>query len=1732
MAQLLRQLPSISHKDRGLVEQLRGTAFVPTASGSLLSPSAVYDPRNPDLLGLLDEACFPFSIFAEDESLLAALQVLGMRSTVTPETLLQSARLIESLARTDDIAANARGKALLSYLEVEAGRLFGKGGGSGAGAGSRALALTASLPDRMLAGFPSLLRPAEKRPAEEVANKFWRELGNIAWCPVLAEAPERHLPWAPGTERVAPPSAVRPSSDLWLVSATLRILDGECRSGSLAEALGWTKKVAGGLVAAQLAALGRLHTTVPDLATQQRLSGVVPLLYKELTALDPHDLEVAQHQLMGAPCIWVGDAFTPADRVALSGVLNLAPYLYVIPRDLAPFWQLFVELGVRAAFSPAQFVAVLDQLHTEGKEQPLQPAQLEQALAAVQALADVDFEADVLYVPDSRGVMAPSRDLVYNDAPWLPSAASLRFVHPKISCEVADQIGVASLRSRMVAATADSMQLGLHTAEAFGQSESLTTRLKHIIDVYADGPGILMELIQNADDAGAREVRFLLDRRTHPANSVLGPNMAQWQGPALCCYNDSIFSPADFQNISRIGQDSKLDKPATTGRFGLGFNSVYHFTDVPAFVSGDFLVIFDPHTRYLPCVNPTQPGLKIAFQKQDLLAQFPDAFTPFLLFGCNLRSHFDGTLFRFPLRTEALAAKSEIKSTPYTPAEVEALFEAIRQQATSALLFLKSVQRLAFYVQDTGDKAPRLLFRAALESPGDVSPQTPITRFIGAGTGAGSDFQRRLAGTSASALPSSIEIVRTTLTQGAASDSRPQEERWLLANALAGGRPQALAVEGAQRGRGLVPWVGVAARLPLLSPVDPPVSSGERRRHRGGNGPQRSLDGPQRHASTWQDKATPLLKGQVFCFLPLPLFSGLPIHVNGFFELSSNRRDIWHGEDMAGSGKLRSDWNLALIEDALAPTYARTLAAAAQDIGPCPAYYKLWPIGKPSGPWVSLQKQFYLQAAAHPVMWTETKGGNWIEPRAGLLPDEAILTYPDLARLVTGVEIPLIGPLPDAVLMACRHNMPGVPTVKPSVLRQSFRRHRPHNYLMQLSLDERIKVAAQALQYCLSDLGTGRDGRDGSNGEELEGLPLVVLRDGSIASLRRRIPPSRAAQPRDHVEDIFVVSPAQRELFQRNAPSLVAYEVGTPLGDRLAEIARTGNWNLQTLSAEALAATFLPTVLPLAWRGREQVAWQASSLPPQFLQGLWGLLREMPNLAPLEAWPILPVRGGHLVRAQPASQVLEEGSWSEGVESGLKALGCHVIDAPALGTEASAPQACGCVFPATGRGLLAALAVGTGLSGSSRLSPAERDQLRSFLLQERWYRGYDPSEAEMEVLRKLPIYVAANSHPLQPQYTDVASSRLVAPADTAHELLSPDFIRSPTEGETAVLVQLLGAKQVSYGQLLSEHVYPRIGEIAAGARDRCMLEVVRRVPVLAMEQPDAVGQLSCLAFVPTLAGSLATANRLYDPRVTGFQALLDPQTAFPAPPFDSDQEVLEGLKLLGLRSSLGPETLVEAAATLDLQQQVDESCQNRAKALLAQLDNFALEQEGGGSSEGDENRAMWAQLTTKAWCPIVREPPEHGLPWPPSQIKLAPPKIVRPQGDMWLVSASMHLLDGACSGALAGYMGWDEPLQAQILASQLLELGGMHPEVEGDATRAMLGEAAESIYAALGLRIEDASDKETVSMILQGHPCIWTGSGFLTASAVAFSSPPEWDPFLCQVPPPYCPTRISFLSLR
>ena len=85
---------------------------------------------------------------------------------------------------------------------------------------------------------------------------------------------------------------------------------------------------------------------------------------------------------------------------------------------------------------------------------------------------------------------------------------------------------------------------------------------------------------------------------------------------------------------------------------------------------------------------------------------------------------------------------------------------------------------------------------------------------------------------------------------------------------------------------------------------------------------------------------TPNIKGHVFCFLPLPVqtksLTGLPVHVNGCFALSQNRRYIKSPnadqEHRERSGRQLTDksllWNRCLLEEAIPRAYATMILEA------------------------------------------------------------------------------------------------------------------------------------------------------------------------------------------------------------------------------------------------------------------------------------------------------------------------------------------------------------------------------------------------------------------------------------------------------------------------------------------------------------------------------------------------------------------------------------------------------------------------------------------------------------------------------------------------------------------------------------------------------------------------------------------------------------------------------------
>ena len=88
----------------------------------------------------------------------------------------------------------------------------------------------------------------------------------------------------------------------------------------------------------------------------------------------------------------------------------------------------------------------------------------------------------------------------------------------------------------------------------------------------------IQELIQNADDAGAKVVRFYIDNRQHRISSCINERLAKYHGPALIAANDAAFTKDDWEGIQRLQDSIKASDPFNVGKYGIGFNSVYHIT--------------------------------------------------------------------------------------------------------------------------------------------------------------------------------------------------------------------------------------------------------------------------------------------------------------------------------------------------------------------------------------------------------------------------------------------------------------------------------------------------------------------------------------------------------------------------------------------------------------------------------------------------------------------------------------------------------------------------------------------------------------------------------------------------------------------------------------------------------------------------------------------------------------------------------------------------------------------------------------------------------------------------------------------------------------------------------------------------------------------------------------------------------------------------------------------------
>ncbi|KAK8969856.1 hypothetical protein KSP40_PGU011807 [Platanthera guangdongensis] len=1761
MISILKELPQLSLDDSSLKESLRSSKFIPTVNGSLCCPDSLYDPRVDELYALLEESdCFPGGLF-QKHSVLDMLLCLGLRTSVSTDTIIKSAQHVESLMHEDQLKAHLHGKVLLSYLEVHASKWFCN--------------------NDSRKGMPTLLsrvstsRNSQSFLSQDSLEKFWNDLRMICWCPVLDSAPHAALPWPQVSSMVAPPKIVRPKEEIWLVSASSRILDGECRSLALSSCLGWSLPPSGAVIAAQLLELGKNNEIVVDQVLRQELAISMPKVYSLLTnMLGSDEMDIVKAILEGCRWIWVGDGFSMISEVVLNGQFHLAPYIRVIPVDLAVFRDLFLELGVQEYLNPANYANILCLMADKKGQTPLNVQELRASISMAQHLAE-QFQHSYakIYLPDFSSRLIPATDLVYNDAPWLldlkenisedGSSVSLKpknnmhnFVHGNISNDIAEKLGVHSLRRLLLAESSDSMNLSLSgVAEAFGQHEALTTRLKHIVEMYADGPGILFELVQNAEDAQASEVVFLLDKTQYGTSSILSPQMAEWQGPALYCFNDSVFSSQDLYAISRIGQDSKLDNPFAIGRFGLGFNSVYHFTDIPGFVSGENIVIFDPHASHLPGISPTHPGLRIKFVGRRILEQFPDQFMPFLHFGCDLQQPFPGTLFRFPLRNETVAQISQIKKEKYSPDDVELLFSSFTEVVSESLLFLHNIRRVTIFIKDASGHEMQLIHHVSRHSCSSLGkephPQHAMLSFVHKNqqnTMTRDQFITKLDKTSERDLPWNCQKI--VVMEKRLSGSHLHV--WLVSECIGGGRAKSKSLSMGSQSFKFIPWASVASylysvRLQGLNNVEDIIDTKTES--------YTCLDALNQ-TSAVQYRQNFL--GRAFCFLPLPINTGLPTNINAYFELSSNRRDIWFGNDMAGGGKVRSEWNLCLLEDVIAPAYGHLLSFIAQEVGPCDLYFSFWPTSPGHEPWASMVRKFYvfLSDLGLPVLYTKARGGRWISARQAIFPDFTSPNAIQLAEVLSEADLP-VADVSNIIVERFIDSCPSLNFLSPQFLRRLLIRHK-HGF-------KKKGTAIMVLEYCLSDYKVS------SFCDSLHGLLLLPLANDQFTTFNKREEGNR----------VFVTCRKEFDLLVDSVPNLlVDSSIPDNVLKKLSDIANTGLTNVHSLTCQSLVE-MLPRILPTDWQLARQIRWTPGHQGQPSLEWMglfWSYLKaSCSDLSMFYAWPILPVKNGFLVQLNENSAVIRDDGWSENMSSLLQKLGCSFLR-PDLPLDH--PHLKNFVQDATATGILNVLLASCQPNDIKRLflnaSKAELRELRSFIFQSRWFSGDQMGSIHIEVIKHLPIF---ESYKKEGLVNLINPLKCLKPIDVCEDLLDANFIRAESDTEKSILQNHLGIIESTKAEFYKEFIFHNIESFLV--QPSTLSAILVDLKVLIEEDDSIKSALSEKPFVLAADGSWRHPSRLYDPRVPGLQNLLH-KDFFPCVNF-SNSEILDILTSFGLRKSLSLSGLIDVARSVSLLHDYGDICASQyGRNLLSYLnalgDTLAgsidhekdndidiqmltedgishinvqqvkIDEEKSPSDDPDilyflsnfildkQEDEFWSEIKVIPWCPVYVNPPLTGLPWFASDKPLSTPDTTRPKSQMWQVSSKMRILNGDCYSTYVQHkLGWRNPPDIETLSTQLVLLSKFYDQQKlqsehGFPIDAVLQQVIPPLYSMLQDYI-DRDDFKVLRQVLDGINWVWLGDGFASPKSVAFDSPVKFHPYLYAVPSELFEFRSLLLML-
>lgn len=228
---------------------------------------------------------------------------------------------------------------------------------------------------------------------------------------------------------------------------------------------------------------------------------------------------------------------------------------------------------------------------------------------------------------------------------------------------------------------------------ALSQHAIVTQIKRNLQDRYQPGYPILKELLQNADDAGARRVRIDALHGWPTADNPL------LQGPGLLVVNDGEFRPEDEDGICSFSESVKATDAAAIGKFGLGQKAVFHWCDAfvaHAFGTRRFSVVVNPFLKVNAPHNVTCDWDELSDSdagrlRDAVFAEFRDR----------------ALVLWLPFRSERLRPAPNLQFSTKQPLIRETIAEIARTSDLQTLLtLLRHLESIEIREQEGSESAP------------------------------------------------------------------------------------------------------------------------------------------------------------------------------------------------------------------------------------------------------------------------------------------------------------------------------------------------------------------------------------------------------------------------------------------------------------------------------------------------------------------------------------------------------------------------------------------------------------------------------------------------------------------------------------------------------------------------------------------------------------------------------------------------------------------------------------------------------------------------------------------------------------------------------------------------------------------------------------------------------------------------------------------------------------------